>query len=59
MRPEQYEDALKQPHAHVMDFTGRPMKGFVNVDQQGLASDEDLAQWVERGLNVALSLPAK
>ena len=26
------EDALDQPHARPMDFTGRPMKGFVFVD---------------------------
>ena len=24
------EDALDQPHARPMDFTGRPMKGFVS-----------------------------
>jgi len=26
------EDALDQPNARPMDFTGRPMKGFVFVD---------------------------
>ena len=29
--PEQYESALADDHARQMDFTGRPMKGFVFV----------------------------
>ena len=29
--PEQYEQALKEPYAREMDFTGKPMKGFVYV----------------------------
>jgi hypothetical protein len=27
--PDQYESALAQPHARRLDFTGRPLKGFV------------------------------
>jgi len=42
-----------------MDFTGRPMKGFVYVEAEGLASDSALAAWVERGAAFARSLPAK
>ncbi len=33
--PERYEEALAQPHAGVMDVTGRTMKGFVRVDPAG------------------------
>ena len=29
--PDGYEDALKQPHARPMDFTGKPLKGMVYV----------------------------
>ncbi len=56
---EGYEDALAQPHARPMDFTGRPMRGFVYVDPEGLVSDTDLEGWVERSLTFVLSLPAK
>lgn len=52
------EDALDQPHARPMDFTGRPMKGFVFVDAAALG-DEALRQWVQRGVTFAGSLPAK
>ena len=57
--PEAYEEALAQPHARVMDFTGKPLKGMVYVGEPGLAADEDLAAWVERGVSYAKSLPPK
>jgi TfoX/Sxy family transcriptional regulator of competence genes len=48
--PEGYEDALAQPHARPMDFTGRPLKGMVYVAPEGLRSSAMLARWVGRGL---------
>jgi TfoX/Sxy family transcriptional regulator of competence genes len=57
--PESYARVLREPHARAMDFTGRPMKGFVFVSPDGLESDTDLERWVERGFGYAASLPAK
>ena len=57
--PAAYDDALGRPHAQMMDFTGRPMKGFVFVEPAGLKSDKDLEAWVQRGVDFAMSLPAK
>ena len=57
--PEKYDEALTQKHAELMDFTGRPMKGMVFVGSEGLASDKELKAWVQRGVDFALSLPAK
>ena len=57
--PDQYEAALKMPHARKMDFTGKPLKGFVYVAPEGIESDEDLARWVKRSLDFVASLPAK
>jgi TfoX/Sxy family transcriptional regulator of competence genes len=56
---EQYDDALAQPHARKMDFTNKPMKGFVVVGSEGYAEDKDLALWVQRGLKHTLSLAPK
>jgi TfoX N-terminal domain len=42
-----------------MDFSGRSMKGFVLIDPERTASDEQLEEWVERGVTFALTLPAK
>ena len=57
--PEQYEDALKEPYAREMDFTGKPMNGFIYVGVQGFASDKDLASWVERCEQFVSTLPSK
>ena len=55
---DQYQAALALPHTHQMDFTGRPMRGFVVVAPAGLESD-DLDRWVRRGVEFAETLPAK
>ena len=57
--PENFEAAMSLPHTRPMDFTGRPMKGFVYVESSGLKTDTALAAWVERGAAFARSLPAK
>jgi hypothetical protein len=57
--PEEAEKALAEQHTRVMDFTGRPMRGFVIVEVEGIAADEDLAGWVDAGAGFAASLPAK
>ena len=57
--PEAHDDALRRPHARPMDFTGRPMKGFVYVAAAGYESDADLRDWVARGVAFASSLPPK
>ena len=57
--PDDFEAALMLPHARPMDFTGRPMKGFVYVGPEGIATEAALAEWVERGASYARSLPAK
>ena len=54
---ERYEETMAKPHAIPFDPT--PMKGWVMVVAEGLESDQDLTQWVERGGEFALSLPPK
>ncbi len=53
------DQALEQPGARVFDFTGQPMKGWVMVGDPGITADDDLTQWVQQGVDYALSLPAK
>lgn len=57
--PEQFADALAQPHARPMDFTGRPSKGMVYVAPAGLKTKAALAKWVKRGVDFVTTLPAK
>jgi TfoX/Sxy family transcriptional regulator of competence genes len=55
--PDAHDDAVAQPHARPMDFTGRPMRGMVYVAPAGVADDADLARWVEAGAAFAISRP--
>src|SRR5512145_1220370 len=57
--PERYEEALSRPHVRVMDFTGKPMTGYVFVDPPGIDDDEELTEWVERCRRFVMTLPAK
>jgi TfoX/Sxy family transcriptional regulator of competence genes len=43
-------EALAQPHARPMDFSGRPAKGMVYVAPAGVGTDKELETWVERAL---------
>jgi len=56
---DQHEQALAELHTRVMDFTGRPMKGFVYVSPLGYRSKTNLRKWIRRGLRFVSSLPAK
>jgi TfoX/Sxy family transcriptional regulator of competence genes len=57
--PDKYEDALKQPHARPMDFTGRPMNGYVFVAPPGVKSESSLKDWVGAGVAHVRTLPPK
>jgi TfoX/Sxy family transcriptional regulator of competence genes len=52
-------DALAKAHVREMDFTGRPMKGYVYVDPGGLADDRDLHAWVDACAEFVATLPPK
>lgn len=47
---EGWEDVVAQPDVRPFDFSGRPMVGMVYVAPPGLASDEALHSWIERGV---------
>ena len=57
--PDGYENALSKPHVREMDFTGKPMKGYVFVDPPGFESDSALFEWVEDCQRFIQSLPPK
>jgi TfoX/Sxy family transcriptional regulator of competence genes len=58
--PEKYESMLQKPHAAVMDFTGRALKGFLFVRPDGYDSDAGLSFWLDRAVEFADSkLPKK
>jgi len=59
LAPEETDAALTQAHTRRFDLTGRPMKGWILVEQAGLKSDAKLSKWIEVAAKYAGSLPAK
>ncbi len=47
INPELLEDALDKPGSRLMDFSGKPMKGFVFVDINGLKKQSDFDYWIK------------
>jgi TfoX N-terminal domain len=56
---ENYEISLSNRYAEEMKFTGKPMKGMIYVDHQGITEDEDLSYWIQICLQFIQSLPPK
>jgi hypothetical protein len=54
-----YAAALARPHVRPMDFTGKPLTGYVYVEPEGFESDEALACWVNASLAFVATLPPK
>jgi hypothetical protein len=50
--------ALEQPFVVPFDITGRPMRGWVMVEPDGL-DDQSLDRWLNQAHTFASSLPAK
>lgn len=48
--PARHEEVLSRPGAGPMDFTGRPMRGYVFVQPAALRDDAVLASWLELAL---------
>ena len=57
--PDVENEALERRGCRPMDFTGRPMKGYVYVEPEGFEADEALENWANRGLAFVLTLPSK
>jgi len=57
--PEQTDQALSQRHTRIFDLSGRPMKGWILVQPEGLTTQAALAKWIQVGLKYSSSLPAK
>jgi TfoX/Sxy family transcriptional regulator of competence genes len=50
---DKMEEILRSNHVRPMDFTKRPMKEFVYVAQEGIATEEQLLNYIELGLEHA------
>jgi TfoX/Sxy family transcriptional regulator of competence genes len=48
--PEIYLEVLEKNGCREMDFTGRPMKGWVLVEESGYARSKDFDYWIQLAL---------
>jgi TfoX/Sxy family transcriptional regulator of competence genes len=46
---DEYEAILNERHVRPMDFTGRPLRGFVYVSRPGFRTLAALRAWLARG----------
>jgi TfoX/Sxy family transcriptional regulator of competence genes len=56
---ENGDKALALPHVRPFDITGKPMKGWIMVEQDGFRTDDDLAVWLNQARKFVNSLPPK
>lgn len=57
--PDEYKPALAARHVREFDITGRPMKGWVLVEPDGIETDEQLRYWISKALDFVRGLPRK
>lgn len=57
--PEAYAPALARAHVRPMDFTGRPLTGYVYVNADGTRTDVAVAEWVRQAMNFVGTLHSK
>jgi TfoX/Sxy family transcriptional regulator of competence genes len=46
-----YKEALRKPGCSEMNFTGRPMKGYVFLSDEAIDLDVDLEYWIQLALD--------
>ena len=57
--PEEGEAALRESHVRAFDITGRPMRNWVAVEPEGVESDDQLKDWIQRAIKFVKTLPKK
>lgn len=59
VEPDTTQRLLNEAHVRPMDFTGRPLKGFLFVSLEALKKKSELRKYVSLSLDFASSLPPK
>ncbi len=49
----EYESLLEKNYVRPMNFTGKTMKGFLYIEDEGVRKETDLSQWINYGLEFA------
>lgn len=57
--PKTTNALLKKPHAKPFDITGKPMKGWLLVEPDGVKTNRQLNAWLKKSVEFASTLPLK
>ena len=57
--PEESDALVASTPAEPMEMRGKQMPGWLRVSTDDVSADATLAEWVDRGVGYARSLPAK
>jgi TfoX/Sxy family transcriptional regulator of competence genes len=57
--PAQTESLVSEPHVRRFEMRGREMDGWLRIDPEAVETDDELRDWVRRGVAYARSLPPK
>jgi|SRR5689334_586183 len=57
--PEKHNVLLKKSHVHPFEMTGRPMKGWLLIEAEGVKTTRQLGRWIKEGVEFASTLPPK
>jgi TfoX/Sxy family transcriptional regulator of competence genes len=49
--PELHDLEVEKTGCRTMDFTNRPMKGYILIEEEGMRSNKDFDYWIELALN--------
>lgn len=59
LAPDKGFELLKRPHTHPFDITGRPMRGWIMVEPDGLKTLASLKFWIKASQAYVAKLPKK
>ncbi len=57
--PAESDELVASTPATLMEMRGRSMAGWLRVASEDVETDEALAEWIDRGVSYARSLPPK
>jgi TfoX/Sxy family transcriptional regulator of competence genes len=51
LNPELHDASILKTGARTMDFTAKPMRGYIFVNAEGVDKDADLEDWIQLALD--------
>lgn len=56
---DQADAVRNQPHVRPFDVTGKPMRGWLMIEPDGIDADRDLRRWIAQAFEFVRTLPVK